>query len=81
MWHVWKRGEVIQGFGGGDLIERDNLEHLAVDGTVILRWNFKKCGGGMDWIDLTLGRDRLRALVNVVMHFRVPYNAGKFLTS
>jgi hypothetical protein len=28
--------------------------------------------GGMDWIDLTLDRDQLRALVNMVMNLRVP---------
>jgi hypothetical protein len=27
---------------------------------------------GMDWIDLAQGRDRWRALVNVVMVLRVP---------
>jgi hypothetical protein len=36
---------------------------------------------GMDWIDLTQNRDQWRALVNTVMNLRVPYNAGKFLSS
>jgi hypothetical protein len=36
---------------------------------------------GMDWIDLAQNRDQWRALVNRVMNLRVPYNAGKFLSS
>jgi hypothetical protein len=36
---------------------------------------------GIDWFDLAQNRDQWRALVNTVMNFRVPQNAGKFLSS
>jgi hypothetical protein len=35
----------------------------------------------MDWIHLAQDRYQWRGLVNTVMKFRVPYNAGKFLSS
>jgi hypothetical protein len=62
-------------------MERDDFEDLAVDGRIILKWIFKKWEVGVDWIDLAQDRDRWRAFVNAVMNFRVPYNAGNFLTS
>ena len=41
-----RRGEV-GGFGGADLMERDHLEHLSVDGKIILKWIFKTWDGKM----------------------------------
>jgi hypothetical protein len=38
---------------------------------VEMRW------GDVDWIGLAQDRDRWRALVNSVLHLRVPYNTGK----
>jgi len=42
---------------------RDHLEDSGIYGRIILRWIFKKWIKGMDWIDLTQGRDRWWALV------------------
>jgi hypothetical protein len=35
---------------------------------------------GMDWIDLAQDKDRWRVLMKAVMNFRVPQNAGRFLS-
>jgi len=64
---------LIQGFGGGNLRERDHLGDPVVDGMIILRWFFRKWDvWGMDWIELAQDRNRWRALVNAVMNLRVP---------
>jgi len=35
-------GRRVQGFGGGNLREREHLGDPGVDGRMILRWNFRK---------------------------------------
>ena len=47
------------------------MEDLDVYGDIILKRNFKKWDGGMDWIDLAEDRDRWQALVNVIMNLWV----------
>jgi hypothetical protein len=42
----------VQGFGGGNLKVRDNWGDSGVDGTIILKWIFKKWDVG-DWTGLS----------------------------
>jgi hypothetical protein len=54
MWHVWKRREILvhTGFGCGNLKERDDLEYIDTDGSIILKWILKIGLENLDWIDL-----------------------------
>ena len=45
MWHVWEMGEMCAGLWWGDLRERDHLEDLFIDGSIILKCIFKKWDG------------------------------------
>jgi hypothetical protein len=47
------------------------MEEPGVDGRVILKRIFGS-GRSVDWIDLTMNRDRWRAVVKAVMNLRVP---------
>ena len=66
-------GDVYEGFWWGNPRERGNLRDPGVDGRIILRCIFKKWKvRGMDWFELAKDSDWWRALVNMVMNFRVP---------
>ena len=68
---MYERGEVHAGFWWGNLRERDHFKDSGVDGR-IMKWQFKKWEGGLDWIDLAQYSDRWQAVVNVVMNFQFP---------
>jgi hypothetical protein len=55
----------------GSLKGRDPSEDKAVDGRKLLKWIVKKSGGVVNWIHMAQNRDRLRALVKVVMNLCV----------
>jgi hypothetical protein len=68
--HMACAGEsYVQGFGGGNLREREHLDELGVDGRMI--WIFKKWDGAMDWIYVAQDRENWRAPANALMNFRV----------
>ena len=46
-----------------------------------IKMDLQEMGGGGDWMELAQDGDWWRALVNKVMNFLVPKNAGNFLTS
>ena len=43
----WGEESCIQGFGGGNLKERDHFGDPGVDGRIILRWIFRKWDEGL----------------------------------
>jgi len=49
--------EVCTGFWCGNPRERDHTEKSGVDGTIIVRWIFRKWNGVMDWTDMAQDRD------------------------
>jgi hypothetical protein len=59
MWHVWERGEMHTGFWWGNMRERNHLEGLGIDGSIILKWIFKEWDGetwtGLIWLRMQTG--------------------------
>jgi hypothetical protein len=66
------RGEEHTGILWENLRERDHLEDPDVCGKTLLKCVFKYWNEGINLIDLPLNRDKLRALVKVVLNLRVP---------
>lgn len=56
------------------------MEHLSIDGKMILKWFFKQWDGDVDWVYLAQDKQRWRAPANAIMNFLVPNNAENFLT-
>ena len=52
--------------------ERDHWGDTGVAGRIILKWNFKKWGGGMGWTYFVQDSDRWWAVVNAVTKIQVP---------
>jgi len=44
--------------------QRDLLEELGINGSIILKWIVKLSDGGMNWIDLSQDREIRRARLN-----------------
>jgi hypothetical protein len=69
MWHVGGREEC--GRGWGNLRERNHLEDLGVNRSIILQWNLGTRIGRM-WIELIWLKDIQRVIANTIMNLRVP---------
>ena len=46
-----EKGCIRAGFWSGNLRITEHFEDRGVDRKIILRWIFRQCDGGMDWID------------------------------
>ena len=57
-------------FWWGNLREREHLGDPGIDGTITIRWNFRKWD--VDWIELAQDTDKWWARVSAVMNLRVP---------
>jgi hypothetical protein len=62
-------GEVHTEFWWGDVTERDRLENIGVDGTIMIKWIFKKWDGeawtGLIWPRIGTGHRHVNAVMNL----------------
>jgi len=65
------RGEVYTWASLGNVRDTDHLGDPDVNWRIILRWNFRRWDGRMDWIELAQDRDGWRTLEEGVMKFHV----------
>jgi hypothetical protein len=72
MWHVWGKRRGVYRVLMGRPVEKNNLEFLGTDGSIILKWIFKKWDWAMNWIVVGQDSHMRRALVIAVMNLRVP---------
>ena len=58
------------------------MEDLGVDGGDNTKISLQETGGhgNVNWIHLAQDIEKWRTVVKAVMNFRIPSNAGKFLT-
>jgi len=45
IWHAWERREILTGCGSNSLKERNSLDDLGVDGTIIVNWILSEYDG------------------------------------
>ena len=69
---LWETGGVHTELWWGDLMERDHLEDLGIDGRVLLKWIVQKwdeeAWTGLIWCRI----GQVAGFVNAVMDLRVP---------
>jgi hypothetical protein len=76
------RRQVRTEFWLGNLCEGEKLEDLGVRGKIILKRIIKnRLRMWVDWTDLVPDTVEWSAFVKAIINFRVPQNAGNFLTS
>jgi hypothetical protein len=68
MWHALDRSVLSFDWEIGKT--RNRLENLGLEGRNMLKWSLKKEWEGMDWINLTPGRDLWWASVHMIMIVR-----------